>query len=105
MPKCDINKVARQLYGNHTSTWVFSCKFATYFQNTFSQEHRWRAASETTRIKFSKLQRLAIGLIELMKYFNFLKTCLSPEMSVSFFRDELIVSTFLRHSNNSIQKL
>ena len=85
MPKCDINKVARQLYGNHTSTWVFSCKFATYFQNTFSQEHLWRAASETTKIKFSKLQRLAIGLIELIKYFNFLKTCLSPEMSVSFF--------------------
>ena len=21
---------------NHTSTWVFSCKFAAYFQNTFS---------------------------------------------------------------------
>ena len=104
MPKCDINKVARQLYGNHTSTWVFSCKFATYFQNTFSQEHLWRAASETTRIKFSKLQRLAIGLIELIKYFNFLKTSVSRDVCL-FFRDELIVSTFLRHSNNSIQKL
>ena len=23
-------------YWNHTSAWVFSCKFATYFQNTFS---------------------------------------------------------------------
>ena len=30
MPKCDFNKVA-----NHTSAWVFSCKFAAYFQNTF----------------------------------------------------------------------
>ena len=29
-------KSARQLYWNHTSAWVFSCKFAAYFQNTFS---------------------------------------------------------------------
>ena len=35
MPKCDFNKVANQLYWNHTSVWVFSCKFAAYFQNTF----------------------------------------------------------------------
>ena len=35
MPKCDFNKVAKQLYGNHSSKWVFSCNFAIYFQNTF----------------------------------------------------------------------
>ena len=29
-------KVALQPYWNHTSAWVFSCKFASYFQNTFS---------------------------------------------------------------------
>ena len=45
MPKCDFNKVALQFYGNRTSAWVFSYKFATYFQSTFSQEHLWRAAS------------------------------------------------------------
>ena len=28
MPKYDFNKVALQLDWNHTSTWVFSCKFA-----------------------------------------------------------------------------
>ena len=28
-------KVVLQLYRNHTSTWVFSCKFAAYFQNNF----------------------------------------------------------------------
>ena len=39
MPKCDFNKVAKQ---------VFSCKFAVYFQNTFSSEHLWTAASEQT---------------------------------------------------------
>ena len=44
MPKCDFNKVALQLYWNHISAWVFSCKFAAYFQNTFLQQHLWRAA-------------------------------------------------------------
>ena len=37
MPKCDFNKV-RHLYWNRTSAWVFCCKFAAYFQNTFSEE-------------------------------------------------------------------
>ena len=31
MPKCDFNKVAKQLYWNCTSAWAFSCKFAAYF--------------------------------------------------------------------------
>ena len=44
MPKCDFSKVALQLYWNRTSPWVFSCKFAAYFQNNFSQEHLWVAA-------------------------------------------------------------
>ena len=30
---------------NRTSTWLFSCKFAAYLQNTFSEEHLWVAAS------------------------------------------------------------
>ena len=29
----------------YTSVWVFSRKFAAYFQNTFLQEHLWMAAS------------------------------------------------------------
>ena len=33
--KCDFNKAVLQLYWNRTSAWVFSCKFAAYFQNTF----------------------------------------------------------------------
>ena len=36
MPKGDFNKVAKQLYWNHASACVLSCKFAAYFQNTFS---------------------------------------------------------------------
>ena len=39
--------VAKQLYWNRTSAWVFSCQFAAYFQNTFSYEHLRMAASES----------------------------------------------------------
>ena len=46
MPKCDFNKVALQLCWNRTSPWVFSCKFAAYFQNNFSYEHLCVAASD-----------------------------------------------------------
>ena len=39
MPKCGFNKVALQLYRNHTwsqtSAWVFFCKFSVYFQKPF----------------------------------------------------------------------
>ena len=45
MLKCDFNKVAKQLYLNHTSAQVLSCKFAAHFQNTFSEKHHLRAAS------------------------------------------------------------
>ena len=47
MPKCNFNKVTKQLYWNHYSAWVFSCKFGVYFQNLFSREQLWRAASAT----------------------------------------------------------
>ena len=36
IPKFDFNKVALQLYWNCTSAWVFPCKLAAYFPNTFS---------------------------------------------------------------------
>ena len=29
------NLIAKQLYWNHTSAWVFSCKFAAYFRTLF----------------------------------------------------------------------
>ena len=49
MPKCDFDKVAKQLYWNHTSTWLFSCKNVAYFQNTFFIEHLWVAASDIAK--------------------------------------------------------
>ena len=56
VPKCNLNKVALQLYLNHTSASVFSCKFAAYFQNTFSLEHSWRAASENKTTDHWRMQ-------------------------------------------------
>ena len=37
MPKSNLYNVAKQLYLNHTSTWVFFCKFDVYFRNTFTR--------------------------------------------------------------------
>ena len=50
VPKSNLNEVALQLYLSRTSVWLFSCKFAAYFQNTFSMEHLWVAASEWNRL-------------------------------------------------------
>ena len=55
MPKCDFTKVALQPYWNRTSAWVFFCKFAAYFQSTFSQEHLWMAASGVPSFIFTAL--------------------------------------------------
>ena len=38
MPKCDFSEVAKQLYCNCTSAWVFFCKFAAIFQKAFRAE-------------------------------------------------------------------
>ena len=42
--KCGMYETL-QIYWNNTLGWTFSCKFAAYFQNTFSKEHLWMAAS------------------------------------------------------------
>ena len=45
MPKCNLNKVAKQTLLKSQIAWVFSCKFVAYFHNTFSYRLLWRAAS------------------------------------------------------------
>ena len=37
---------------SNSSAWVLCCKFAAYFQNTFSYEHLWVAASGYTVLNF-----------------------------------------------------
>ena len=41
MRTCDSSKVANQRYWNHTSPWVFSCKFPSYLQNSCFEKHLW----------------------------------------------------------------
>ena len=53
MPKCDSNKVAKQFYRNHTSVWVFSCKFMGYF---LSPKDRW--PNPVTKSDYSSLKHL-----------------------------------------------
>ena len=50
--------------------WVFSCKFAVCFQNTFSQEHLWVAASVDTSIyQLKTLVCLKIELFSMKENF------------------------------------
>ena len=39
--KCDFSNVANQLFWNHTSLWVFSCKFAGNLQEGCFDENLW----------------------------------------------------------------
>ena len=41
LPKCHFNEVALQLSWNQTSAFVFSCKYAAYFQYIFSKNTNW----------------------------------------------------------------
>ena len=63
MPMCDFNKIALQLYWNHTSAWVFFCKFTAYFQNTFSEEHPRTTASLFRRKPLSRWFRCFMYLL------------------------------------------
>ena len=56
MPKCDFNNVSKQLYWYRISAWVFSCKFAAYFENTFCYKTPLVAAS-AQRIKVDDATR------------------------------------------------
>ena len=53
MREWDFNKVANQFYWNHISAWVFSCRFARYFQNTFLQEQLWGTGPDWERVENS----------------------------------------------------
>ena len=48
MWKCDVNKIAMQLYWNHTFALLFSCKSVVCLQNTLFEEHLWMTACENT---------------------------------------------------------
>ena len=60
--------MASNLYRNHTSAWVLSCKFVTSFQNIFSWEHLWSAASVWSRSLFASNNEFI--LISVFLYLN-----------------------------------
>ena len=70
MPKCDFNKAAKQLHWNHTSACVFSCKSAAHFQNAFSYERPWMAASEDL---------IKLNFYSFIKMFSYLKI-MTPQL-------------------------
>ena len=39
MQKYEFSNVINQLYLNHPSAWLFSCKFAAYLQKSFFEKH------------------------------------------------------------------
>ena len=55
MPKCEFKKVGEQLYWNRTSAWMLSRNFAAYFQNIFSKEQIWVAASKAISLAIDKI--------------------------------------------------
>ena len=51
------SNIAKQLYWNCTSAWVFTFKFAACFQNTFFTEHLRVATSEDRDLSVTLLKR------------------------------------------------
>ena len=68
MPKFDIKKVSLQFYWNHTSAWVFSCKFPAYFPSIFFLEHLWMAASASNRQINILLYHRTIFIVSVVKF-------------------------------------
>ena len=72
-----IKKLMKLTYNRlyHTSALVLSCKFAAYFQNTFSQEYFWAATSENNSLNYLGL---AFHMIVAMSSFVVLIRKLHP---------------------------
>ena len=60
--KCDLNKVALQLYLSQTFSLIFSCKFTAYFQKTYIRTHL------ETKTKIIQVTRLVLVSITLLWY-------------------------------------
>ena len=72
MSKWDFNKVALQLYWNHTLAWVFSCKFAAYFQTTFPKNTPVRLL--LWFLLYIKVHKLSsIRLVRMFCIFSYIK--------------------------------
>ena len=84
MPKYNFNKVAKQLYWNHTSAWVegcnfikkeiltqmFSCEICEISKNVFFIEHFWTTASVHL---LSIIRLTAVHAVKLSELVNYLQ--------------------------------
>ena len=70
--------VALQLYWNHTSAWVFSCKFAAYFQNTFYTQKMF----EWLFLIFSAAFFLSSNILTLNHFSQIWVTCSKIQTSI-----------------------
>ena len=110
--------IAKQVYWNHTSAWVFSCKFAAFFHNNFFSEHLWMAASENFiylffclfifSVKWTLFFSLQKGencwysvFFQLMPWFCTHQFCLSIQSSEAVVRMCSVEKVFLEISENS----
>ena len=57
MPKCSFNTAAVQLFWNHTSGWVFSCKFTAYFRTPLTRKTSERLLLNTPQVKDSEKEK------------------------------------------------
>ena len=62
MQKCNLNKVALQLYLSQTFPLIFSCKFTAYFQSTYITKHL------ETKIKLIRVTQVVLVSITLLLY-------------------------------------
>ena len=95
MQKCDFNKIAMQLYCNHISAWVTSCRFVADLQNTFSEDHIWRAATVYLYLIFLKrhLKKTSLNLV-LSANFHLTFTGKDPQFTQNSFCAKFFITTF-----------
>ena len=70
IPKCDFNKVASQLYWNRILAWLFSCKFAANFQNTFPKNTSGRLLPNSFVAFYDLFCEKVIKIFEQLKPFK-----------------------------------
>ena len=64
---------ATQLYWKHTFARMISSKFTAFLQNTFSEEHLWRTASEHLHYNMKQIYVEHIFLFNLLIKSNIYK--------------------------------
>ena len=105
MRKRDFNKVALLLYWNRTSAWVFSCKFAVYFQNNFPKKTYARlllyslSTSTTITIMQPKIKlNICYGITCYNKKWNMLQLPFLAYIAVTVIIKETAAANIIFHT-------